>query len=302
MAECRSLSEIKRIRDIAIAARAYARAASLSAEVRNYAWEIHTLAERRAGEVLEYLEHGKTGRKSAYQHSVSGTVALNSEYARALDKLDISYRAGQRWRQLAEVPEHALGKYLAEVVKMDGAEPSRKGLLAFVSGQSGMAQTSSDDNEYYTKAEYIAAARKVLGDIDLDPASHWIANEVVKAKKFFTVGDNSLAQLWHGRIWLNPPWGAEGPQFVAKLLDSYRAGTVLSAILLVNAHATDTKMVPAVVGFCVCFTCPRIKYWQLDGGGKSPNSGSVFVYLGPDRARFHAVFVPYGAVVGRFQP
>ena len=42
------------------------------------------------------------------------------------------------------------------------------------------------NNEWYTPHKYIEAAREVLGEIDLDPASCAFANQVVKAKQFFT--------------------------------------------------------------------------------------------------------------------
>ncbi|MGO9046175.1 MAG: hypothetical protein ACLQFW_04700 [Xanthobacteraceae bacterium] len=67
------------------------------------------------------------------------------------------------------------------------------------------------ENEWHTPAKYLAAAREVLGEIDLDPATSKAAQEVVKAKKFFTKDDDGLKQEWHGRIWLLRPrwtWGA----------------------------------------------------------------------------------------------
>lgn len=59
--------------------------------------------------------------------------------------------------------------------------------------------------ERYTPGYIVEAARKTLGDIDLDPASCEKANQVVGAKRFFTARDNSLDTIWRGRVFLNPP-------------------------------------------------------------------------------------------------
>ena len=48
LAECRTLPEVKKIRDIAEAAKVYAKAAHLGQEAQNYAAEIALLAERKA--------------------------------------------------------------------------------------------------------------------------------------------------------------------------------------------------------------------------------------------------------------
>ena len=66
---------------------------------------------------------------------------------------------------------------------------------------------ASGENEWYTPEKYVEAARKVLGKIDLDPASSKPANKIIKATKFYTLADDGLKQPWNGRLWLNPPYG-----------------------------------------------------------------------------------------------
>jgi len=88
---------------------------------------------------------------------------------------------------------------------------------------------------------YIESARKVLGGIDLDPASNVVAQQTVMAERFFTIDDDGLRQEWTGRVWLNPPYSRGViSRFVNKLLTEYHAGRVTAAILLTN-NFTDTK-------------------------------------------------------------
>ena len=86
---------------------------------------------------------------------------------------------------------------------------------------------------YKRQAEYVAAARDVMGGIDLDPASCEVAQATVQAGRFFSKEQDGLAQPWHGRVWLNPPFEAAViAPFVAKLLADYQAGAVEQAVIL----------------------------------------------------------------------
>lgn len=92
---------------------------------------------------------------------------------------------------------------------------------------------SSATPEHGTPPEIVEAARKVLGCIDLDPASSAVFNEAVKAEWFFTKEDDGLAQEWSGMVYLNPPGDKTGElvkRFWTKLVTSCLAGQVQGAI------------------------------------------------------------------------
>ena len=63
------------------------------------------------------------------------------------------------------------------------------------------------NNEWYTPKHIIGLTVKVMGVIDLDPASNEIANRVVNAGEIYTVNDNGLSLPWFGNVWVNPPYG-----------------------------------------------------------------------------------------------
>jgi hypothetical protein len=139
---------------------------------------------------------------------------------------------------------------------------------------------------------------RVLGEIDLDPASCPLAQETVRAKRFFTKEDDGLRQEWFGRIFLNPPY-ARGviDRFVEKLLTEYLAGKVTAAIVLTNSF-TDTRWFHALAnaGAIFCFTKGRIKFYKADGTIVHPMRGQSFSYFGPSPASFASEFGRFGAV------
>lgn len=159
----------------------------------------------------------------------------------------------------------------------------------------------SESNEWYTPAQYIEAARQVMGGIDLDPASNPTANETVNAATFYTQADNGLAYEWEGRVWLNPPYGRDGGEsnqatWSARLIEEYRAGRVTEAVLLVNA-VTDRVWFAPLWDFVICFTNHRIRFYDESGEAGSPTHGNALIYLGEHKDRFVEAFKGFGPVV-----
>jgi hypothetical protein len=168
--------------------------------------------------------------------------------------------------------------------------------VAWAKAMGGEAPTSwnqSTNNEHYTPAKYIEAARAVLGDIDLDPASCEKANETVRARRYFTVGEKGDERAWQGNIWLNPPYGdGLAGRFIRKLWQEYEAGNIAEAIALVSAHATDTSWFQFLWNGLLCFTDHRINF-----SGGANVSGSVFAYFGKDAEAFARHFQEFGPIV-----
>lgn len=288
--------QVKRLRDLSMAAQEWAKRQNAKVAYTD-AFEIQMLSERRLAPYFEQLV--RNPQHQGEKLKAPSNVGRRSEYQDVLEELSLDRQTVARICTTAEVPDSVLLRYLADCRETDSEDATRQGLLRFASAKDGQALVSSDSNEWYTLAEYIEAARTVLGTINLDPASHPLANQVVKADRFFTVEDDGLFHDWDGRVWLNPPWGDAGPSFVGKLVDSYESGHVTAAILLVNAHATDTAWFQPLWDYFLCFSCPRIRYWQPDGEAKSPTTGSVFVYFGPKAKSFQEIFSRFGAIVSR---
>jgi hypothetical protein len=123
LAECRTLPEVKKIRDIAEAAKVYARAANLGHEAQNYAAEIALLAARKAGEILQRLDKSKGGRPEKTPDSVAGV----SEYSKTLEETGTPERTAQRWQELAAIPQETFTEYIDSVKPTD--DISATGLL-----------------------------------------------------------------------------------------------------------------------------------------------------------------------------
>lgn len=189
------------------------------------------------------------------------------------------------WQQAVETAPN--GKVTAAHVEMVVKE-MQAGPVPHVAQNGG-------DNEWYTPAEYIEAARAVMGQIDLDPASTEIANTVVQARKFYTASDNGLLYDWQGRVWMNPPYAQPLiAQFASRLCEEWAAGRVSQAIVLVN-NATETAWFQELVkcAAAVCFPLARVKFWSPDRIA-APLQGQAVLYLGQDVDAFIRLFGRFG--------
>ena len=172
------------------------------------------------------------------------------------------------------------------------------GDLKLVRADAKYLHTSQARHEWYTPGEYIEAARDVMGGIDLDPASCEAAQAMVQAGRFFSKEQDGLAQPWHGRVWLNPPFEAAViAPFVAKLIADFQAGGVEQAVILTDA-ATDTRWFHDLANTAriVCFTKGRITFTSPLTDSQAPQRGQAFTYLGDRPDAFAARFKAFGLI------
>ena len=145
---------------------------------------------------------------------------------------------------------------------------------------------SSETPEHYTPSRILDAVYACLGGIDLDPCSNeGIAT--VAAAQHFTAADDGLAQPWHGRVYMNPPYGREIESWVDKLVAEHTAGRVTQAIALVPAR-TDTQWFLKLSEFPCCFVIGRLTF--VGNADPAPFPSAIF-YLGDDVGTFFDVFM-----------
>jgi ParB family chromosome partitioning protein len=239
-------------------------------------------------EFVEWWDHVADKFKGGDQRRRSATLVPRAGKNGIPDRSVI-----ERWRRRLADPETFEATYeaaLARYISILELEPG-----AHVGQNSG-------NNEWYTPAAYIEAARAVLGAIDLDPASSDAANRVVQARTFYSKEDDGLSKSWSGRVWMNPPYAPPLiDQFADKLVASIKAGDVVAAIVLVN-NATETDWFTTLVSqaYLVCFTYERVKFWRADTDETAaPLQGQAVLYVGDHYRRFFENFSPFGLVLAR---
>ncbi|MCO5159655.1 MAG: phage N-6-adenine-methyltransferase [Mesorhizobium sp.] len=298
IAEAKSVDEVKDIRDTAEAMRAAARVAKNKQAEVDLA-EIRFRGERRLGELMamQRAEHGTAqGRRSDLGFSETQVAEVPITLAEA----GIDKNLADRARKFAAIPEQEFNSTISDWRARVEEENERVTVNLLAAGDKHVRGTfGTGENEWYTPGDHIALARAVLGEIDLDPASSHVANQTVKASRFFSQETNGLEQEWLGRIWLNPPYAQPAiAHFADKMVAEWEAKRVTAAIVLTHNY-TDTAWFQklARAATAMCFTRGRVRFVSPTGELAAPTQGQAFFYFGHDVDAFAASFGEVGFVV-----
>jgi hypothetical protein len=289
IAEAKSVDEVKHIRGVAAALRAYAKQAK-NRQMEIDAAEIRIRAERRVGEMIamqrETVGLAKAGRRPSKEIELESN-SINS--VPTLKQAGIDPNLANRARKLAAIPARQFEQQIE--TWRDRAEQPTGGRV------TTDLHFSSASPEHYTPRPIIDAVIACLGGIDLDPCSD--AGHNVPAGRYYTSADDGLAQPWIGTVYMNPPYGDQIDAWVSKLCAEHiPPGGVTAAIALVPAR-TDTQWFQKLRDYCCCFITGRLTF----GGNKDPAPfPSAVFYLGEDIGSFYHHFAPFGDIWQRLEP
>jgi len=155
--------------------------------------------------------------------------------------------------------------------------------------------------ERYSPPWLVEAARTVMGAIDVDPASCEYANRNVRAKKYFSRQNNGLRQHWHGRVFVNPPFGREWRKWADKLIQEIEAGRTKQAFLIAPGRVlwvVGASWFRPLLRGSIFLPNERIEYFDpLSDKWLDVYLGSFCLYYGPQQLHFARVFGENGSIL-----
>jgi ParB family chromosome partitioning protein len=232
------------------------------------------------------------------------TVERDAEFALAVDALaavdkDIVQRATRGVEDVnGEVSSVSRSDVLKAAAALESGDKKKAKKILFK--PTVHVSNNSGEQEWFTPAKFIDAARECMGGIDLDPASCAAANKTVKAKEYFDVRKDGLKQDWHGRVWLNPPYSRPAvEQFCQKTVSELDAGNLKSVCVLTN-NFTETAAGQLLLSkaSAVLFVAGRIAFIDRDGEENGmPLQGQMIAGFNVTFTDFKAAFSEFGIVL-----
>ena len=142
--------------------------------------------------------------------------------------------------------------------------------------RAGSVHFSSASDEWPTPRAYFDIVSREFGPFDLDPCA---TPESAKAPRFFTKADDGLAQEWHGRVWMNPPYGRTIGAWMRKAYESAQGGAMV--VCLVPARTDTGWWHDYAMKGSVRFLRGRLKFGDSKNSAPFPSALVVFGMRNP---------------------
>lgn len=149
--------------------------------------------------------------------------------------------------------------------------------------------------DYFTDPAIVDAARQAMGGIDLDAASHWLANRELRIPDYFHTGRSAFTNDWHGRVWLNPPYGNNAP-WIERICHYVNTGDVKQLCMLSPTWAFTTKQAEPLLELVSAHVLlsPTPTFWGNALGRTGSNHPHSVVYIGDRVDEFLHAFSAHG--------
>lgn len=156
-------------------------------------------------------------------------------------------------------------------------------------GMGGHQSQKSESKVWLTPPDLLAR----LGRFDLDPCAVSYPRPWPTADNHIALPDDGLAANWFGRVWLNPPYGAESAPRLRKMGDH---GNGLALIFA----RTETDLFQSVWqrATAILFLRGRITFYYPNGTRADHNGGAPSVLVAYGEAE--ADRLPAYGIAGQF--
>lgn len=125
---------------------------------------------------------------------------------------------------------------------------------------------------------------KALGHFDLDPCAS-LHQHHQTATTIWTVLDNGFMRPWHGRVWLNPPYGRKTIDWVRRLGD--HGNGIALVFARVDTPLFQDEIFVKATG--LLFLRRRIFFIQRDGRRAKSSGGAPSVFVAYGQQNFEAL-------------
>jgi phage N-6-adenine-methyltransferase len=227
-----------------------------------------------AGETLGRSLATLRRRRGLGQRELAALVGVSQRTILALER----YEQGRLSTLEAVLVALGAGAYLA-------AEGTRRAFYTH-SGNSSVGQA------WETPQELLEALYSVFGRFDLDPCSPRKTAPPVRARVHFTAEDDGLSLPWHGRVFVNPPYGRGLAAWVAKARREFEEGRAGPVVLLIPSRTETSYWHEHVAGkAAVYFLRGRLRFGNGEQSAPFPSALAVWG-AGPETLAALAAALP----------